>query len=45
MEEARTVASGDHKRLHALDLQQAQIDRVKDTNKHYSTFADATHKQ
>ena len=41
MEKARTAASGDSNRLHALDLQQAHIDRVKDTNKHYSTFADA----
>ncbi len=41
MEKARTAASGDSKRLRALDLQQAHIDRVKDINKHYSTFADA----
>ncbi len=41
MEKARTAASRDSNRLHALDLQQAHIDRVKDTNKHYSTFADA----
>ncbi len=40
MEKARTVASGDSNRLHALNLQQAHIDRVKDTNKHYSTFVD-----
>jgi tetratricopeptide (TPR) repeat protein len=39
MEKARTAASGDSNRLHALDLQQAHIDKVKDTNKHYSTFA------
>ena len=41
MQKAHTAASGDSKRLLALDLQQAHIDRVKDTNKHYSTFADA----
>ena len=41
MEKARQAASGDRARLHALDLQQTHIDRVKDTNKHYSTFADA----
>ena len=41
MQKARTAASGDSKRLFALDLQQTHIDRVKDTNKHYSTFADA----
>ena len=40
MQKARKAASGDHKRLHALGLQQAHIDKVKDTNKHYSTFAD-----
>ena len=37
MEKARTAASGDSNKLHALNLQQAHIDRVKDTNKHYST--------
>ena len=41
MQQARTAASGDRKRLHELDLQQAHIDGVKQTNKHYSTFADA----
>ena len=41
MEKARTAASGDCNRLHALDLQQTYIDRVKNTNKHYSSFADA----
>ena len=41
MEKARTAASGDSSRLYALDLQQAHIDRVKDTNKHYSTFVNA----
>ena len=41
MQKARTAASGDSNRLHALDLQQSHIDRVKQTNKHYNTFADA----
>ena len=41
MEKARQAAAGDRSRLHALDLQQTHIDRVKDTNKHYSTFTDA----
>lgn len=41
MQKARQAASRDLARLHALDLQQAHIDRVKDTNKHYSPFADA----
>ncbi|HSL02764.1 MAG TPA: DUF4062 domain-containing protein, partial [Nitrospiraceae bacterium] len=41
MQQARTTALRDSNRLHALDLQQAHIDRVKDTNKHCSTFADA----
>ena len=41
MEKARTAASGNSNRLHALNLQQAHIDRVKDTGKHHSTFADA----
>jgi hypothetical protein len=41
MQKARTAASGDSKRLLALDLQQTHIDRAKDTNKHYGTFADA----
>lgn len=41
MEKARQAALGDNKRLHELDLQQAHIDRVKQTNKHYSTFTNA----
>lgn len=41
MEKARQAAVGDKDKLHALDLQQAHIDKVKATGKHYSTFADA----
>ena len=41
MEKALQAASGDSNRLRALDLQQGHIERVKQTNKHYSTFTDA----
>ena len=41
MEKARTAASGDSIRVHALDLQQGHIERVKQTGKHYNTFTNA----
>ena len=41
MEKARQAAVGDKDKLHALNLQQTHIDRVKQTDKHWSPFADA----
>ena len=41
MEKARQAASGDSIRVHALDLQQGHIERVKQTSKHYNTFTNA----
>ncbi|MFO0776825.1 MAG: DUF4062 domain-containing protein [Nitrospira sp.] len=41
MEKARSAVGGDDGRLRALDRQQAHIDKVKQTGKHYSIFVDA----
>jgi tetratricopeptide (TPR) repeat protein len=40
LKKARDAAAGAVDRLHALDLQQAHIERIKDTSKHYETFTD-----